>query len=171
MGGEIAVESQGPGTGTAFTVMIPVMPCEAPVDAVDEGDLDLPDGLRVLVVEDNPVNRKVADRMLRNLGCAAESVGDGSEAIAVHDEGWDVILMDIQMPGMDGFEATRRIREAEEGTGAHVPIVAVTAHAMRGDRETCLEAGMDSYVSKPFDAESLTRAMLEALDIAQTLVS
>lgn len=170
MGGTIEVESQGPGTGTAFTVVVPMSPCQPPAEVSEEGETVLPDGLRVLVVEDNPVNRKVAERMLQSLGCETESVEDGSDAVAVHQDGWDMILMDVQMPGMDGYEATRRIREAEAGGDRHVPIVAVTAHAMRGDRETCLGAGMDGYVSKPFNAEELTRAMLEAVETAKSLV-
>lgn len=170
MGGTIEVESQGPGTGTAFTVVVPMAPCEAPAEVSEEAETVLPDGLRVLVVEDNPVNRKVAERMLQSLGCETESVEDGSDAVAVHQDGWDMILMDVQMPGMDGYEATRCIREAEAGGDRHVPIVAVTAHAMQGDRETCLGAGMDGYVSKPFNAEELTRAMLEAVETAKSLV-
>ncbi|MCC7076983.1 MAG: response regulator [Acidimicrobiia bacterium] len=163
MGGTIGVESEGPGRGATFRVELPFVVCETPAVASTPRGRSLPEGLRVLVVEDNPVNRKVATRMLAGLGCEVEAVEDGSEAVAVHHDGWDVILMDVQMPGMDGYEATRRIRDAEGSTSRHTPIVAVTAHAMRGDRETCLAAGMDGYVAKPFDSQSLEGAIIEAL--------
>ena len=113
--------------------------------------------LLVLVAEDNIVNQKVTVAMLERMGHRAIVVADGSEAIARWNQGdIDVILMDVQMPKMDGFDATRCIRRQEQAAGAHVPIVAMTAHAMAGDRERCLQAGMDDYVSKP-----VNRAMLE----------
>jgi len=106
--------------------------------------------LRVLVAEDNAVNQRLASAMLRRLGHDAVIVDDGAEAVAaVTQGGFDVVFMDVQMPTMSGFEATAAIRAAERGTNAHVPIVAMTAHAMSGDRERCLEAGMDDYVTKP----------------------
>jgi len=105
--------------------------------------------IRVLVAEDNPLNRKLAARQLQRFGLAADEVSNGAEAVrAMQRVPYDLVLMDCQMPGMDGFEATRRIRAAEVH-GRHTPIVAVTASALEGDRERCLEAGMDDYVSKP----------------------
>src|SRR5579864_8963188 len=104
---------------------------------------------RVLVVENNAANLKVAMRMVQRLGYRAEVAGTGAEAIARLGQGdYDAVLMDCQMPEMDGYEATRRIR-ADEGTGRRVPIIAMTAAALSGDRERCLAAGMDDYISKP----------------------
>ena len=110
---------------------------------------------RVLVAEDNPVNQRVAVRMLERLGLGADVASDGHEAVQSYvRQPYAVILMDCQMPELDGFEATAQIR-AREGTGRRTPIVAMTASAMRGDRERCLEAGMDDYISKPITIESL----------------
>ncbi|MBW1897130.1 MAG: response regulator, partial [Deltaproteobacteria bacterium] len=106
--------------------------------------------LHIMVVEDNVVNQKVAVAMLEKRGHSVVVASNGREAItALHKESFDLILMDVQMPEMDGFEATRLIRDNEKVHGAHIPIVAMTAHAMKGDRERCLAAGMDDYISKP----------------------
>ena len=116
--------------------------------------------LSVLVVEDNPVNQKVTVAMLERMGHHAVLAGDGAEAIVKWNESpVDLILMDVQMPTMDGFDATRRIRQQELAGGGHVPIIAMTAHAMSGDRERCLEAGMDDYVSKPVNKAALEQAL------------
>jgi signal transduction histidine kinase/DNA-binding response OmpR family regulator/HPt (histidine-containing phosphotransfer) domain-containing protein len=123
-------------------------------------------GIRVLLVEDNGVNREVAGAMLDLLGCRVTVVGNGREAVRECAAGqYDVVLMDCQMPEMDGFEATRRIREAEAGQrGARLPIVALTANAMQGDRAHCLAAGMDDYLSKPFDQAQLREVLLRWVD-------
>lgn len=106
--------------------------------------------LRILLTEDNPVNQKLALRLLEKRGHFVTIANNGREALDVIErEQFDVVLMDVQMPEMDGFEATKRIRARERDTGGHLPIVAMTAHAMKGDRERCLEVGMDSYISKP----------------------
>jgi CheY-like chemotaxis protein len=113
---------------------------------------------RILVVEDNVVNQKVAVRLLENLGYKADVAANGLEAIdALHRLPYDVVLMDCQMPELDGFEATRRIRELEERREikGHIPIVALTANALQEDRERCLHAGMDDYMSKPINVEQL----------------
>ncbi len=116
--------------------------------------------LRVLVAEDNAVNQRLAAAMLARLGHDAVIVGDGAEAVdAVARDRFDVVFMDVQMPTMSGFEATAAIREAERGTGVRVPIVAMTAHAMSGDRELCLEAGMDDYVTKPVSLATIERTL------------
>ena len=110
----------------------------------------------VLVVEDNPVTQKVATTMLKKRGHRVVVASNGREALeALDKERVDLVLMDVQMPEMDGFKATELIRDREKGNGGHIPIVAMTAHAMKGDREKCLAAGMDSYMSKPIRAEDL----------------
>ena len=104
----------------------------------------------VLLVEDNAMNRLVATRMLAKLGYRVDVAVDGREAItAINVENYDAVLMDCQMPEMDGYEATRHLRDAEAGTGRHLPIIAMTAAAMQGDRDKCIEAGMDDYITKP----------------------
>jgi two-component system, sensor histidine kinase and response regulator len=106
--------------------------------------------LRILVAEDNAVNQALVVRVLAKLGHASVLVGNGLEALALAtSEKFDLVLMDVQMPEMDGLSATTAIRESEKGTGGHLPIIAMTAHAMSGDRERCLEAGMDNYLAKP----------------------
>jgi two-component system sensor histidine kinase/response regulator len=116
--------------------------------------------LSVLVAEDNPVNQKVTVGLLERLGHRAIVASDGGEAIAKWSEGAvDLILMDVQMPKVDGFDATRRIRKLEPANGQRIPIIAMTAHAMAGDRERCLEAGMDDYVSKPVNRAALEQAL------------
>ena len=112
--------------------------------------------LRTLVVEDNPVNRHLAVRLIQKLGHSITTAADGREALrALENEDFDLVLMDVQMPDMDGFQATQAIREKEELTGKHLAIVAMTAHAMHGDRERCLSAGMDGYIAKPVTAKEM----------------
>ena len=112
--------------------------------------------LRILLAEDNALNRLVAVRLLEREGYRVSVVMDGREAVeAFQRESFDVILMDVQMPEMDGLEATVAIRQAERATGGHIPIIAATAHAMKGDEQLCLEAGMDAYLSKPLDIARL----------------
>jgi two-component system sensor histidine kinase/response regulator len=111
---------------------------------------------RILLAEDNAVNRQLALQLLEKHGYIVVNATNGREALAVLEkEAVDVVLMDVQMPEMDGFEATMAIREREKRTGAHVPILAMTAHAMKGDRERCLAAGMDGYISKPIQTKEL----------------
>jgi two-component system sensor histidine kinase/response regulator len=119
---------------------------------------------RVLLAEDNTVNQILALRLLEKRGYSVIVVSNGSEAVkAFENNQFDVVLMDIQMPGMDGFEATLAIRDKEKLTGRHVPIIAMTAHAMKGDQERCLSAGMDGYVSKPIRTSELFSTIEGAL--------
>ena len=121
-------------------------------------------GMNILIAEDNPVNQKLLRLMLEMNGHKVQVTGDGKEAVAVfQSEKVDLVLMDVQMPGMNGFEATATIRELEKATGKHVPIIAVTAHVMPGYKEECLKAGMDNYLSKPFRMQELFAIIEETL--------
>jgi two-component system sensor histidine kinase/response regulator len=112
--------------------------------------------LRILLVEDNAVNQMLAVRLLEKRGNTVTVAGNGKEAlVALEKDGFDLALMDVQMPVMDGFQATAAIREKEKMSGNHLPIIAMTAHAMAGDRERCLEAGMDNYLTKPIRLQEL----------------
>jgi CheY-like chemotaxis protein len=158
MGGVIGCESR-PGQGSTFWFELPLALAPPPVL-----DLATPGGkqrtrfaARVLVAEDNPVNSEVATIMLEELGITVVRAEDGRQALAnAQADNFDLILMDCQMPEMDGFEATRRIIAHERTQDLpHTPIVALTGNAIRGDREACLEAGMDDYLAKPFEFDDL----------------
>jgi PAS domain S-box-containing protein len=126
------------------------------------GGLEPAAGLRVLLAEDNPVNQRVASRLLEKQGHAVVLAANGKEALdRLGQERFDLVLMDVQMPEMDGLEAVTTLRQREAGTGRHLPVIALTAHAMRGDRERCLEAGMDAYLAKPIDAQELRGAIAQ----------
>lgn len=161
MGGDLSLRSTV-GQGSTFTLRLPLEACAAPEPMVVP-DVDAP--LRILLVEDNPVNQLLARRLLERHGHhveVAENGAVGVEAVSAHR--FDLVLMDCQMPIMDGYEATRRIREL----GTRLPIVALTANAMAGDRERCLAAGMDDYLTKPVDPELLesTIRQLTGLELA-----
>jgi signal transduction histidine kinase/DNA-binding response OmpR family regulator len=120
--------------------------------------------LRILLVEDNPINQRLVQIMLERRGHTVEIAGDGHQALAaIEREVFHLALMDVQMPGMDGFEATAAIRAREQRSGARLPILAMTAHAMKGDRERCLAAGMDGYISKPINMTDLFAAIAAAV--------
>ena len=165
MGGEIWLESKvGGGTNFHFTAGFGISdrqqpgPTPTPRSSSAAGT-----PLRILVAEDNTVNQKVVVGILRKNGHSPATAANGREAVdRLLAEPFDLVLMDAQMPEMDGFQATAAIREREKTAGRHVPIIALTAHAMKGDRERCLEAGMDGYVAKPIRAREL-------LDLIQAL--
>jgi len=166
MGGEVGFESQ-PGQGSTFWLEVEAEACAAPHlgqgDAhVDEADTPLFDGLHVLLVEDNATNRLIASRMLEALGARVTTADDGVQGVAAARKGFDLILMDIQMPVMDGVEATQRIR-ALKGSAGKVPILAMTANALAHQQASYLAAGMDGAIAKPLSPLALTQAIVRAL--------
>ena len=170
MGGRIHVES-APGGGSTFRVEYPTRVCADTAAVGAEPAVEkrstTPRRLTVLVAEDSKVNRVVAARILKKLGHEAVLAVNGREALAAHQKrSFDAILMDVQMPDMDGFEATERIRQSEAASNRRTTIIALTAHAMTGDRERCLDAGMDDYVSKPFSSQDLADALERVLSVS-----
>ena len=166
MGGTISVDA-APGAGSTFTVALPfgVVGTDQAIAAETlQPAGELRSGLNVLLVEDNLINQKVASALLAKLGCQTTIASDGREALAVLSaDRFDVVLMDCQMPVMDGFEATRRVRSGEAGAAAaELPIIAMTANAMQGDKEDCLAAGMNDYLAKPVSRAELVAALQRA---------
>ena len=176
MGGAISVISQ-PGEGTTFSFDLPleVRPREASLEQAETSLVDQVSeleprlrfaGRRVLVVEDNPINRAVAQRLLERTGCQVELASDGADGLAmVTSLAPDLVLMDVQMPGMSGLEATREIRKLPE-PARYTPVVAMTASSMSGDRERCLESCMNDYLSKPLELNVLEQTLTRWLGSA-----
>jgi CheY-like chemotaxis protein len=124
--------------------------------------------LLILLAEDNAVNQKLAARLLEKQGHRVIVAGNGLEALAALDqEKFDIVFMDVQMPEMDGFEATAAIRAREQRTGGRQLVIAMTAHAMQGDRERCLQAGMDDYIAKPFSGRELSDLLARFSGVVQ----
>ena len=186
MGGRIELRSE-PGVGSCFRVRVPeaaMLAADADVDAVPDdrlsptaptGDIVAASivGLRVLVVEDNVVNASLVKLMLERDGCHVECVGSGSRALErMQTRDWQAVLMDCQMPDMDGYATTRRWREIEAAHGwPRLPVLALTAHAMADDRRKCLDAGMDDYLTKPVKLESLRGVLSRYADVAPEAVA
>ena len=160
-----------PGEGSCFDFTARVRQADeaglaALEEAVEQANRPLRP-LNVLVAEDNLVNQKVAMRLLEKVGHRVTLAASGREAIEkLLLGGFDLILMDVQMPEMTGLEATEAIRRAERGSSRHIPILAMTAHAMKGDRERCLASGMDGYVSKPIRPRELLDALHRVISVA-----
>jgi len=162
LGGRIGVESR-PGDGSTFWFTASLTPASSPpASGPPAPKVEMPQPregspkLRILLAEDNKTNQLIAVRLLEKHGHSVETVDNGQDAVSRASGGrFDVILMDVQMPGMDGIQATAAIRENERRAGTHVPIVALTAHAMAGDRQRFLASGMDEYLAKPLRASEL----------------
>ncbi|MEN7344222.1 MAG: ATP-binding protein, partial [Pseudomonadota bacterium] len=162
-GGRIYVSSTV-GEGTTFHVELPLEICQdQSIVDVANAEISMPDrdvSMSVMVVEDNAVNRNVAEAMLRKLGCTVQLAASGEEAIQRFDPSkFDLVFMDCQMPGLDGFDTTKLLRERFPESG--VPILALTANAMTGDRERCIAAGMDDYLTKPIRRDELASALAQ----------
>jgi CheY-like chemotaxis protein len=165
MGGDVICEPPD-GRGASFVFSMPCrLPQIAPAPTVRSDVVPAPNVRgRVLVVDDNPVNALVASAMLKRIGLEVDVVEDGQQALErMHPGSYDVVLMDCQLPVLDGWEATRRYRRSEPA-GKRLPIVALTANAVLGDRERCLQAGMDDYLAKPVEMDKLVAAMTHWLN-------
>ncbi|MGE4556569.1 MAG: response regulator [Desulfovibrionaceae bacterium] len=167
LGGRIWIESNsGGGASFHFTALLGLQPGVGTRSEESPSQIDL-SGVKVLVAEDNATSRTLAVRLLSQYGATAKAAQDGQQALeALATESFDLVLMDVQMPIMDGIQATRRIRSGQvKRVQPNIPIVATTAHAMKGDAQRCLEAGMNRYLSKPLDINNLLKTISEVLGL------
>jgi CheY-like chemotaxis protein len=175
MGGNIWMDSQvGEGSRFYFTAQFGIVDPTPALQTVEAGQqasgvteeerFFAEAKLRVLLAEDNPINQIIAAKTLERQGCFVVIATNGVEAVNAAESGrFDLILMDVQMPVMDGLEALSRIREREKASNERIPIIAMTAHAMKGDEDMCLSAGMDGYIAKPFQAKRLFETIYRVL--------
>jgi signal transduction histidine kinase/CheY-like chemotaxis protein/HPt (histidine-containing phosphotransfer) domain-containing protein len=167
MDGEIHLQSK-PGEGSLFEFTARLHGCDQAINSTpaadrspaDLGSLQVAQPVRILIVEDNEINQKVAIRMLTALGCVVAVESEGTAALSrLQRQAFELLLLDVHLPGMSGLEVAAAVRQAEGGTDRHLPIVALTARAMKGDRELCLAAGMDDYLAKPIQESELIRVL------------
>ncbi|HEY5975556.1 MAG TPA: ATP-binding protein [Geobacteraceae bacterium] len=171
MGGTISFESEE-GRGSTFSFTLPLVEAGQESDTLPAAQVQSADATtttmagervpRLLLAEDDPINRKVLGLLLRGANYNCDIAEDGQQAVEMWEKGgYDLVLMDVQMPRLDGFEATRAIRDKERKRGVHTPIVALTAHAFHEDEEMCLDFGMDAYISKPIDFNKCVEVIRE----------
>ncbi len=174
MDGEVGVDSIE-NEGSTFWFKIPfgkadenVKPVNLYDDRMDNKEIDIPKNVRILAVDDHPVNQIFVQKLLRRLGFNNVELAENGEMALekIEQNQYDVVLMDCQMPILDGYQATMRLREAEQITGEHMPVIALTANAMVGDREKCLRHGMDDYLSKPIRPDKLMQKMQSLIDVS-----
>ncbi|MEO7649342.1 MAG: response regulator, partial [Bryobacteraceae bacterium] len=175
MDGSVGVRSE-PGRGSTFWALLPLVPSERPQESgvaasLAALDVALQSKARVLLAEDNLINQRLFTRMLQNYGCDVDTASNGREALEMSSKNaYDAIFMDCQMPELDGYEAVAAIRVREAGK-SRIPIIAITAHAMEQDRQRCLDAGMDDYLSKPISTPEVERVISKWLATAPSRVS
>jgi CheY-like chemotaxis protein len=167
MGGSIEVNSCE-GNGSEFIVTIPCKICEVPIESAEQSDTEVDfSGKRVLLAEDVDTNQMIATALLEEVGFQVEIAADGKQAVEMMDKAepgyYDIILMDIQMPNMDGYEATKLIRAMDDKTKANIPIAAVTANAFGEDKEKALNVGMNAHLAKPYDMQQIIKVLKDLL--------
>ena len=169
MGGQFEVESAiGLGSLFSFTATFSrwrnVPPASRSPERPDPSAGRQLSGLSILLAEDNAVNRQLALRLLQKQGHQVTCAADGAEVLVLLESSvFDLVLMDVEMPNLNGIQASEAIREREKETGAHIPIIAMTAHVMKGDEQRCLAAGMDAYLSKPIRPSDLANTIRKTL--------